>query len=267
MKVTATARLAYNVSHWLSVIGLLLHLEFQRKYRHSAIGSLVALAEPFLLVAGVVLVRAVFLQRIPTYGGSSALFTASGVFPYYIFMRLSARSRTVRYDAFGRLPRISTTDLMIARLALEALVFTWVTLVFFMAMDLFGVQGSDPVDSWVALQAIGLAIGLGVGIGLVNSGITRRFPLWAMAYGLLSRAFIFASGVFYIVDSLPYFSRQYIVWNPLAHIIEWFRLGVYGPLYPHATFDPQYALAWVLGSLLVGIIMFLATIRMEYRTY
>lgn len=268
MHATATARLAQAISHWFAVIFLLIQLEFNNKYRYSRVGAVIALAEPFLLIAGVVIVRAVFLQRIPTYGHSTALFTATGVFPYYIFMRISARSRTTRYDFYLRPPRVSTTDMMIARLALEAFVFTWVALVFFLALNLvFDIPDSDPADTLTALEALGLAVALGIGVGLVNSGIIRRFPLWGLIYGLLSRAFIFASGVFYVVDTMPYFAREYIVWNPLAHIIIWFRLGFYGLRYPHSIFDPAYVLYWVAGSLLIGVVMFIATIRLEEPPY
>jgi capsular polysaccharide transport system permease protein len=71
---------------------------------------------------------------------------------------------------------------------------------------------------------------------------------------------MFMSGVFYVVDLLTPSIRDVIVWNPLAHGIEWFRLGLYGRYLVH-TLDREYLMGVAGIVLLVGITAHRATLR------
>ncbi len=107
-------------SDWTSIIALLMVQEFDRRFSTSRFGAILALTEPILLIAAITAFRAQFKGMLPQFGTSTVLFVSSGVFPFYVFLRLSIRSRTARYDAVHRLPRVSSTDMVIAGIAAEA---------------------------------------------------------------------------------------------------------------------------------------------------
>ncbi len=248
------------LGNWRSTIALLTLHEITWRFRGSRAGALISFAEPFLLVTLIISIRAVFMERTPAYGHSAAVFYSSGVFPFYLFVRLSARGRATRYDAAQRLPRVSSTDLIVASMLGEAVLFLGAMVIWFFGLWLLGLHEAVPRAPLDCLYALALMAALGVGVGLLNSAVARRFPLWSYVYGTLSRVLLFASGVLYIVDFLPLFVRQYVVWNPLAHGVEWFRLGLYGR-YPDYTLDRQYLIMSAAVALFAGIVAHRATVR------
>jgi len=248
------------LGNWRSTIGLLTLHEINWRFRGSRVGAVVSFAEPFMLVTLIIVLRAVFMDRSPAYGHSAAVFYSSGVFPFYLFIRLSARGRATRYDAARRLPRVSSTDLVVASMIAEAVLFLGAMVIWFFGLWLLGLHEAVPRSPIDCLYALALMAALGVGVGLLNSAVMRRIPLWGYVYGTLSRVLLFASGVLYIVDFLPLFVRQYIVWNPLAHGVEWFRLGLYGK-YPDYTLDRQYLIMAAGIALFVGVVAHRASVR------
>ncbi len=131
----------------------------------------------------------------------------------------------------------------------------------FAGMWLYGLN-AIPEDPKACLLALGLLAVGGIGIGLINAAISRRFQLWPYIYGIPGRALLVLSGAYYIVDLLPLFFRNVVVWNPLAHGIEWFRLGLYGN-YPVITLDREYFGVAMAVALLLGVAAHRATIRTD----
>lgn len=252
-------KLVEAVADWVSIVAFVMVQEFDRRFSTSRFGAILALAEPVLLIAAITIFRAQFKGILPQFGTSTVLFVSSGVFPFYVFLRLSIRSRDTRYDAAHRLPRVSSTDTMVAGIVTEAaLIFTalggW-----FAGMWIYGLNAA-PEDPRACLLALGLLAVGGTGVGLVNAAISRRFQLWTYIYAIPGRALLVLSGAYYIVDLLPPFFRNVVVWNPLAHGIEWFRLGLYGN-YPVITMDLDYFGTAMASALLLGIAAHRATIR------
>ncbi len=252
-------KLVEAIGDWASIIAFLMVQEFDRRFSTSRFGGVLALAEPILLIAAITIFRAQFKGILPTFGTSTVLFVSSGVFPFYVFLRLSVRSRDIRYDAAHRLPRISSTDTVFASIGAEAALIFTALAGWFAAMWVYGLSAA-PEDPRACLLALGLFAVGGIGIGLVNAAISRRFPLWTYIYAIPGRALLVLSGAYYIVDLLPPFFRNVVVWNPLAHGIEWFRLGLYGN-YPVITMDLEYFGMAMAVALLLGIAAHRATIR------
>lgn len=252
------------IANWRAIIAFLMVLQFDQKFKGTRLGALAAVAEPFLLIAITIAMRGMFRGRLPEYGDSIALFYSSGIFPFYIFVRLSNRARGVQYEAVRRLPRVSSTDYVIASAATETTLILSTMAVWFFGMWLYGIEGAWPASIVECLVPLFLLVVLGIGVGLVNSAISRQFVFWSYIYARVSRGLLFLSGAFYVVDLLPYSLRSVLVWNPLVHGIDWFRLGLYGR-YPVHTLDREYLIGWAAGALFLGVVLHRATLRWEKR--
>jgi capsular polysaccharide transport system permease protein len=254
-------RLDTAFSTWGSIILLLMIQHFNERFRRSRIGIVFAFTEPILVVITIVLFRLYIRIRLPDYGESLAVFISSGVLPYYVFLRVLLRLRAARLEPAQRLPRVGTTDVILASTLAEAGLMFVIIVAWFTTLWLCGLDSAKPVSSADCVVPLFLFVALGVGIALVNSAITRLFQPWAFVFGRLTYGLMFLSGVFYVVDLLPLSMRNILVWNPLVHGVEWFRVGLYGR-YPAVTLDREYLMIWTGCALLLGIVVHRGTLRL-----
>lgn len=257
-------RYAIAARSWASVISFLMIHEFDQRFRGSRFGAILAILEPILLIGLLIFLRGFVRDRLPTFGTSIFVFYSSGIFPFYVFIRLSYRARRTRYDGVQRLPRVGTTALLIASVLAEAVLILSMMLIWFFALWALGDEEAAPVSILDCAIPVALLAAIGVGAGLVNSAISRRSRLWTYVYARASRGLLIISGVFFVADLLPYHFRSIVVWNPLLHAIEWFRLGLYGS-YPHYTLERDYLAGWALGLLFGGLLLYQATLRSSPR--
>ena len=248
--------------NWIAAIGLAIGYEWRKRSSRGrfGIGALTSFAEPFLILVFLLIFRIWLRDTLPRFGLSAAVFYASGLLPYFLFQRLSARGRATKYEIGGQLPRITTTDQVIATLLLEICMYMTAFMLWFYGMWLYGLEEAKPWSVVDCLIPLCLLACLGIGAGLTSSAIAYFFPPWSYIWARVNRLLMFASGVLFIVDLMEYRIREFVVWNPLAHAIEWFRLGLYGS-YPHSTLDKEYLIYWALGTLLTGIVCHAATLR------
>jgi capsular polysaccharide transport system permease protein len=239
--------------HWRRTIGVLMHQQFASRFASSRLAALVALAEPILLVVLIILIRGVLRDRLPIYGTSIAVFFSSGFLPFYLFIQISMRVMATHTESSQRLPRSTSFDVIVATVLTETAVYLVMMTVWFAGMWAWGLSEAVPHSIATCLHALVYIGGFAVGIGLINSAIGRRFTLWRFIYARGSRVLVFASGVFQVVDFLPPSTRAWISWNPLAHGVEWFRLGIYGR-YPDLILDQSYLGLCAGISLFVGIV-------------
>jgi capsular polysaccharide transport system permease protein len=249
------------LGNWRTVVGTAMTYEVGGRFRGNRLGLILAFAEPFLILMVLLLLRVFFRQQLAHFGQSAVVFLSSGILPYFLYIRLSGASRKTKYLASQRLPRVSSTNLMIAKNATSAAVYLFCMLVYFVGLVFIGLDDAIPESPMTCLTALFFLAGLGIGFGLVNSAISVRFPMWNYFFGFANRLLIFVSGVFYVADLMPLYRRDWLEFNPLAHGIIWFRVGLYGPAYPHLFLDVGYMMLWSCGMLLLGLVAHRATLR------
>jgi len=250
------------LGNWRTVVGALMTRQVKGRFKANQMGLFLAFAEPFLLLGMIMLLRVFFKQKLASFGQSEMVFLSSGILPYYIFLRTSARSRTSsRFGPSRRPPRASSTDLFVATIAADLVLFLSMMIIWFAILALVGLDEAIPHSIETCIEAVFFIAALGIGLGLIVSAITSRIPIFSYIYGFCARLLIFLSGVFYIIDLLPLQSvRDNMALNPLAHGIVWFRLGLYGS-YPHNFLDPDYLMFCSAAVLFVGLIAYRGTLR------
>lgn len=259
------ARGSWNAfSSWCLVIWVSLPQILARSTRGSKMMFIVYLLEPLIIVVALYTVRGLLKQNQPNYGTSLFLFYASGFLPYYLFQRVSSRTRAANTAPSSLLPGATALDIYISTALLEALINVTTTIFVFLGMWLYGIEQARPASIVDCASVVAIFLILGMGIGMINNVIYTFVPFWFVMYRVLTRGLIFLSGIVIIVDFTPPWLRSIIVMNPLAHGVDWFRLGVYGR-YPSNFLDKSYLLEFTLVTLFLGFVMDRAAIRVQNR--
>lgn len=94
---------------------------------------------------------------------------------------------------------------------------------------------------------------LGFGFGTLNAVIVSLWDTWAQIEKVITRPLFFISGIFYVPSRLPREARDLLQWNPVLHLVEWFRHGFY-PNYNSTLLDMWYPVGIGAGMLLLGLL-------------
>jgi capsular polysaccharide transport system permease protein len=117
------------------------------------------------------------------------------------------------------------------------------------------------VDDWWTVAGAflgGIALGtglalLGAALNSINRGVQK---FWVSAQRLL----YMISGVFYLPMHMPEGVRDWMTLNPVLHLIEWFRHGVF-PQYEPPWLSPLYVLQWAACLAVLGLALEVALRR------
>lgn len=248
------------VRNWATVLGFLMAQQLGQRARGGKLSTLFMLAEPLLFIAMIYIIRGVVRELDVRYGTSLLLFLVSGFIPYFMFVRTSARGRAAQLRTRPQLPRINALDNFIAATIVTAMIWIVALVAMFFGMWLYGIEQARPASIAQCGTALALLVLLAVGVAQINAAIARFFPAWLLIYSVATRGMVFFSGVLHVADFYPLRVREWVVWNPLVHAIDLFRLGVYGR-YPVLTMDEMYLVKCVVILLFIGFVAERATLR------
>jgi capsular polysaccharide transport system permease protein len=250
-----TASFADATRRWLSIVGaLLLRQIVSHGSKQWPIFTL------FLLViepVGVIIVFGSvsdFLLRQPVYGPSTVIFHGTGILPYYFFMRISAKTRRFKADRDNRLPCIRPLDEFLSLVVLEYIIMCAASVSILCGLAYFVNPVALPFDPIACFTSVTLITIFACGINLINSAISEFSEAWVSVLIMLSRGMILVSGVFFVMDFMPPAVREWLLVNPLAHAIIWFRTGVF-PRYPDYSLDRTYLVLCSFSALVIGFIV------------
>lgn len=235
------------------ISALTLH-ETRSRYGNSKLGFFWALFEPF---AHIMVFIAIFsaLGRAVPIGDSMGLFILTGIIPWLMFSNIvnNVMSAVKQNRALLGYPQVMPIDIMISQVILEFATLVIVMIIFIFIIAATGV--SIRIDNFLQmLQPIGLVVLLATGIGMINSAIIERYPSYRSIYSAFSRLFYFMSGIFFTADFLAPEVFAAIDFNPLLHIIEWFRSGFF-PSFNSDLYDAPYTIAVCLSFFFIGLVV------------
>jgi capsular polysaccharide transport system permease protein len=155
-------------------------------------------------------------------------------------------------------------DFFVADVCANTLIWLLAILIVFTGMLLYGIRQAWPVQIEDCAIALFLLVVMGSGFGLLNGSIARYFPFWLTLISYSTRGLVFFSGVFHLVDFYSIGLRNWLIWNPILHGVDWFRLGVYGR-FPTMVLDQDYLIKCALIFLVIGMVADRATLRAGAR--
>ncbi len=236
-----------------AVFALILR-EMASTYGRSPGGYLWAIFDP---LAGVALLTVVFSLVIPAppLGGNFALFYATGYLAFAAFTDLTMKiGQAIRYSRpLLAYPGVTYLDALLGRLLLNMGSELVVFILMMGGIHLWFAVHPDLAAGWL-WQALTMLVVLVFGIGALNCYLFTRFPLWERLWAILTRPLFFASGVFFLPDTMSPLLRDAVMWNPLTHVISAIRAGFY-PLYEARLVSPAYVYAIGMTCLFWGLLL------------
>ncbi|MBD9635484.1 ABC transporter permease [Ensifer sp. ENS07] len=234
--------------------------EISTRYGKRPGGYLWAFVDP---VAHVMIMTVIFqaVSRVPALGSSFPLFFATGYLPYmsYTSMQSFVAGTIKANKSLLSYPIVSPFDAVVSRYLVQFMTSFLVSLLVFEAVSLEN-HLSVSVDYSKIVGAASLGSLLGFGVGLANISMFTRWPLYEQAFSLMMRPLFMLSGVFFLPDSMPKPFADYMLYNPIVHVIMWFRTGVY-PEYRATGLDIGYAGEFAAVYLIVGLVLFTLSSR------
>ncbi len=248
----------YILKQHIRVVAALVVREMQARFGNKAGGYAWAIIDPFAHVLTMTLIFSTF-ARIPPLGNDFSLFFASGFLPFAFYQGMSSFiAGAVRANkSLFSYPVVSPIDAAVARYILQLITSVVVTVVV-LAFGTSELSHLNHLNLGSAVASITMASLLGLGIGLINIAMFEQFPLYEKIFSIVNRPLYMLSGVILLPDSMPGPIQHMMLWNPLVHVVMWFRQAIY-PEYTATGFDGLYVLECAILLVLVGLYLFTAS--------
>ncbi|ETX26994.1 ABC transporter permease [Roseivivax isoporae] len=235
-------------------VGALMLREMSTSFGRVSGGYLWALLQPIGGVAIMTLVFS-FAFRNPPIGNNFALFYATGLVPLGMYQDINQKLATALRFSRPLLayPSVTFMDALIGRVLLNALTQALVFFIVFTGIMLF-TDARAVIDMTAIMRAFLMLLALSLGVGVTNCFLQGVFPVWQQIWSILNRPLFIISGIFFVIDYMPRYARELLLWNPVAHPIMEMRAGFF-PTY-EAVYVSEVYVYGVAGSLSVfGLLM------------
>lgn len=236
----------------LRVIGALVIRELRTRFGQRRLGYVWLFVEPLLFSAAIVLIHGT-RGRFSGEGLRTTFeFFAIGYLLFFKFRSIVNRAGNAiganRSLLFHR--QVTLPDLFVARHVIEGIAVTGVLAVFVVAAV---AMGGEPPDSPIQMIcALGLMLLLAQGIAFIVGALTAEWDHLDRIIMLLSILMLPFCGVFFMVEWLPEWMQDIVLWIPTVHVFELLREGQFGDRVS-ATYDLRYLASWILVPHLLGL--------------
>ena len=150
-------------------------------------------------------------------------------------------------------PAVTWMDAILARFFLNSLTSVLISILLLSGVMLV-TDTHASLDLPPVVTAMALAMILGLGVGTINCALIGLFPIWDIAWSIITRPLFLASGVLYTFESLPPLAQDILWYNPLVHILGLMRVGFYST-YTASYVNEIYVLGVSLGLMAMGQIL------------
>lgn len=235
------------------VIGALLLREMLTRYGRNNIGFLWLFIEPMLFVALVVAIRATIRSAGFSLNIPVVAFALTGWTSLLLWRNMPGRCIGAHKSNLSLLYHrpVTILDVYISRVVVEFLAITTA----FVALSI-GCYAMDwapaPEDALQVLWGWLLLAWFGVGLGWTIGALSERFPIIEHLWRPFSYVLMFASGIFFLADSLPPNLREILLWLPMLNALEYLREGWFGSMF-RAHYDILYVVVCNLLLTFAGL--------------
>jgi capsular polysaccharide transport system permease protein len=233
------------------VLLALLLREMKARVGGQWIGAVWTVFEPLAHVALLVTVLG-FLRGMVVPGVEVPVFLVTGLIAFFLFQNLFFRLMDGIEANRGlfNYRQVKPLDPLLSRAAVETIMSMIVTL---FSLGILGWMGYHvlPARPLEALLTGALVVAMGMACGIWAAVVSHERPRVKTLLRLLTLPLYFASGVIFPVFVLPREYIEWLLWNPLLHVVELARHAFIGPYLLHEGVNAQYPLmfALIMGAL------------------
>lgn len=221
------------------------------RYTGSHAGYLWAFAEPLAWIF-VIKMAVQHGESRPPLGTSFEVFLGTGIIVARCWRQsVSALVSPLLKPAKQTMPTLHRLDAAYAMWLLEVITGTIVLVIFLTAVNGLG-HDAVPGNLLVCILAVLTMAALSLSFGLCFAVVLTLIPALAHFRGVIMLLVFVSSGFALLVDRVGPELRQIIVWNPLLHVIEWFRMGFYTG-YVCQSLSLAYPFIFIVVTMLLGL--------------
>lgn len=195
--------------------------------------------------------------RVRSVGGIDlVIWLLSGLMGFFLFRRTASQvseALTANRPLFSY-RQVKPLDTFIARAVLEGVLMTVLTTVVFIGATLLG-HPFVPDAPLTVLMAFFCAWMIGFGWGVIEAVASDLVPELGNVLDLASRPLYLISGVVFPLSLLPPVLRDWLMLNPLAHLVEQLRLGIASHYHAVPEANLAYPFACALVLLFAGLLL------------
>lgn len=220
--------------HARDLIYLFVRRDFVTLYKQTVLGPAWFFIQPLLTT---IVFTVVFgnIARIPTDGVPPFLFYMGGVVVWSYFAACLDKTSTVfmqNQAVFSKVyfPRLAV-PVSIAITNFFAFVIQYATFVCFVAYYALTGTGGIQLSWWAVLVTPLLLLQvalLGVGCGLLITSLTTKYRDLAFVVSFGLQLWMYATPIVYPLSAVPGGLRLFVIANPMAGVIETFRVAYFG---------------------------------------
>lgn len=222
-----------------AVLFALVIREYRTRVGRHWTGIVWTIFEPLAHVLIILLIFG-YLRNIASPTMEYPIFLVSGMMPYFLFRNLAQRL-TESIDSNRGLfsyRQVKPFDTVVARGIVECI--TWlVVLIFTLGLLQWLGFHALPHQPLEFFGVAGLTALLGASLGLFMAVVTSGHPRMRTMTRWLYLPLYILSGVVFSIDRLPPEYMEWLVWNPVMHLVDLSR----------NAFEPRHALRAGLGWL------------------
>ena len=239
-----------------AAIRALLLRELQTRFGQYRLGYVWVLLEPLFSIGIMIFLFGTVMQRTLS-GMEYEIFLLNGIIPFFMFRSgvTQALSATQSNKGLFSYRPVKPIDALLARIFLEFLLKFIAYTFFSLAFLWFGSSISfEHIPAllfyWLLLFIFMLAFSL---IFMVIGDFSKEVGKF-LSVGFLILYLL--SGILYSIQIIPVQYREYLLWNPLIHIIELMRHAV-APAYELVSgISLSYFIIWIILSLFIGLLLY-----------
>ncbi len=214
------------------------------------------LAEPMVFISVMVAIRS-FINVLNDVSGAPIIpWMIIGLTAFFMFRDGMTRAMGAVNANSGLFAyrQVKPVDTVIIRVVIEAVVHMSVILLFIMTLALLGFDMLPQNLIWVLFAWFSLWL-LGLSAGLILSVVVTIIPDLSKIVNVMTLPMMILSGTILPLQFLPYGVQQLLLFNPIAHGIEFLRLNYFQGYWSITGIDIAYLYAWILPMLALGLML------------
>lgn len=251
-----TKRSSYTI--FIAVVKALFFREMQTRFGSKKLGYFWAVIDPTAKIVVFSAIKTILFAKTGL-AYDYPVFLATSFLAYDLFINITKKSMDAFESNRGLFSykQVKPFDTLIVRYLVEGLVMILAAMVLIVAGLYLGFDLKVENVNMVILGVIWISV-FGFGLGLFFAVISQFYENFKKTINLLFLPLFFLSALFYTVDSIPSQLREYLLFNPVVHFIEFIHGNYFIALHTDYV-NPVYMAFWTLTPLFLGLYLYRKT--------
>lgn len=240
-----------------SVVFALLMRELKTRFGGRMVGLVWMIGEPMLNIATLLALRILLRERFAGVMIDIAVYLVIAMLPFFMFRNIWMRSMSAVDSNSGLFSyrQVKPFDAIVARAAMEIVLYTLIYIAFLGVFAWFNFR-VFPLRPLEYLGIVVMFVTFGFGLGLLTAVINKFVPGTDTFLRLTAFPLYITSGVLIPIHHFPPLVIQWLLWNPLLHLVEYSRWAYFPTYHPLMGINMVYPTMWTCAALFVGTLAF-----------